>query len=235
MNGATYAQESFVKLDFDSLFNSIPKVGERFTHVLKNESLNIFLYAPRGQDLQQPHGRDEFYIVQQGTGIFRMEEKAVNFKSGDLLFAPAKAEHNFESFSPDLIVWVIFFGDNKAEPGIIQTYLSGINTHNVESMMTLLSEDHVMIDSQGKEVRGKKQLESAWRNYFQLFPDYSINVQKIMTFGDERIIVATASAGSNSQHWELPVIIKAKVQDDKIMEWQVFADTKIPFDKLQRR
>jgi mannose-6-phosphate isomerase-like protein (cupin superfamily) len=89
--------------------------GQRFASVLERGSLTVELYAPRGRDGQSPHTRDEAYFVVTGTGTFSNGSERVPFGPGDFLFVPAGVEHRFEEFTPDLAVWVIFYGPEGGE------------------------------------------------------------------------------------------------------------------------
>ena len=89
--------------------------GKRFVAVFEHGSLSIELYAPRGFDPQQPHSRDEAYIIVQGSGEFINGESLLPFSAGDFLFVPAGVEHRFINFTDDLIVWVIFYGPEGGE------------------------------------------------------------------------------------------------------------------------
>jgi mannose-6-phosphate isomerase-like protein (cupin superfamily) len=89
--------------------------GRRFTTVLEHGSLTVEIYAPRDADPQQPHTRDEAYIVVQGSGEFINGESRQGFTPGDFLFVPAGVEHRFVNFTDDLIVWVIFYGPEGGE------------------------------------------------------------------------------------------------------------------------
>ncbi len=89
--------------------------GERFVELFRHGTLSIELYAPREHDPQQPHTRDEVYVVVEGRGRFRNGKERHRFASSDLLFVPAGVEHRFEEFSDDLVVWVIFFGPEGGE------------------------------------------------------------------------------------------------------------------------
>jgi hypothetical protein len=40
--------------------------------------------------------------------------------------------------------------------------------------------------------------------------------------------------GKQSQSWRLPAAWKAFVKDGRVTLWQVFADTKIPFEIIER-
>jgi mannose-6-phosphate isomerase-like protein (cupin superfamily) len=84
--------------------------GERFTELFRHGSLSIELYAPRATDPQQPHDRDEVYVVVEGHGTFRNGDQRHPFERGDVLFVPAYRTHRFEEFSDDLTVWVFFYG-----------------------------------------------------------------------------------------------------------------------------
>jgi mannose-6-phosphate isomerase-like protein (cupin superfamily) len=91
--------------------------GERFVELFQHGTLSVELYAPRGTDPQQPHTRDEVYVVVQGSGQFRNGESRHPFGPGDLLFVPAGVTHRFEDFTEDLAVWVVFYGPEGGEVG----------------------------------------------------------------------------------------------------------------------
>src|SRR5258708_2987610 len=84
--------------------------GERFAKVFAHGSLLVEVYAPREQDPQTPHTRDEIYCVVSGHGDYLCGDTRTSFGPSDLLFAAAGAIHRFENFSDDLVVWVIFYG-----------------------------------------------------------------------------------------------------------------------------
>ena len=67
-------------------------------------------YKPDRIDKQQPHERDEVYIITTGTGTFDYAGEKLAVKPGDLLFVPAGIEHRFESFTDDFATWVLFYG-----------------------------------------------------------------------------------------------------------------------------
>lgn len=89
--------------------------GKRFVLAFEHGTLAVELYAPRGTDPQQPHTRDEVYVVVSGNGTFVQGEKRDAFRPGDFLFVAAGVPHRFEEFSDDLAVWVIFYGPEGGE------------------------------------------------------------------------------------------------------------------------
>ncbi len=89
--------------------------GERFVELFRHGSLAVELYAPRGRDPQQPHTRDELYVVVSGRGTFFDGTSRRAVAPGDLIFVAAGVEHRFEDFSDDLAVWVMFYGPEGGE------------------------------------------------------------------------------------------------------------------------
>jgi mannose-6-phosphate isomerase-like protein (cupin superfamily) len=88
---------------------------ERFAAVFAHGSLIVEVFAPRGVDTQQPHTRDEVYVVAGGSGEFVCGERRHRFGPGDFLFVPAGLAHRFEHFTDDLVVWVLFYGPEGGE------------------------------------------------------------------------------------------------------------------------
>ena len=89
--------------------------NEQVVSVFEHGSLVVKLYAPRGQDPQTPHSRDEIYVVARGVGEFVCGGERQAFGPHDVLFAAAGVEHRFENFSDDFAVWVFFYGPEGGE------------------------------------------------------------------------------------------------------------------------
>ncbi|HEX8153974.1 MAG TPA: cupin domain-containing protein [Thermoanaerobaculia bacterium] len=89
--------------------------GERSVLAFEHGTLTAKVYAPRGNDPQTPHTRDEAYVVVSGSGTFVHGDERVPFGPNDFLFAPAGLPHRFEDFTDDLVLWVIFYGPQGGE------------------------------------------------------------------------------------------------------------------------
>ncbi|MBR0672686.1 cupin domain-containing protein [Neoroseomonas soli] len=99
-----------------ALAATLPKeAGRASARIFTHGSFEARWYAPHGLDPQAPHNRDEAYVVVRGRGTFFCNGVREPFAPGDLLWVPAGAEHRFEDFSPDLAVWVIFYGPEGGE------------------------------------------------------------------------------------------------------------------------
>src|SRR4030095_12278944 len=89
--------------------------GKQFATIFEHGTLLVEIYAPRGIDPQQPHTRDEVYLVAAGSGEYVCGDSRTAFSATDLLFAAAGVEHRFENFTDDLVVWVLFYGPEGGE------------------------------------------------------------------------------------------------------------------------
>lgn len=89
--------------------------GRLSAHVFSHGTLEVRWYAPHGMDPQTPHSRDEVYAIVSGQGRFRCGDNVSSCRAGDLVFAPAHAEHRFEDFSEDFATWVLFYGPEGGE------------------------------------------------------------------------------------------------------------------------
>lgn len=91
--------------------------GQPFLELFKHGSLSVEIYKPEEEDLQQPHDKDEIYIVLSGRGEFFNGGLVTQFEAGDFLFVPAGIEHRFLNFTEDFFTWVIFYGPKGGEAG----------------------------------------------------------------------------------------------------------------------
>jgi mannose-6-phosphate isomerase-like protein (cupin superfamily) len=92
-----------------------PPPGNLAVPALGHGSMVVEYYAPRGIDRQEPHTRDELYVVVAGSGTFLNGTTHHPFGPGDIIFVPAGVVHRFEEFSDDFATWVIFYGPQGGE------------------------------------------------------------------------------------------------------------------------
>lgn len=117
----------------------------------------------------------------------------------------------------------------------ILAFIDGINAHEFDAIAELMTDDHRFIDAHGNEVVGKEKMTAGWRGYFEWFPVYSIEVNEIFEHGDTFAMFGFAEGsfkGKPDASWRLPAAWKAIVKDGRVALWQVFADTKIPFESM---
>ena len=106
-----------MKIAVDQALQRLKDSGRLFIELYSHGSLSIEIYKPGETDLQQPHDRDEIYVVISGSGEFINGDNRVSFQPGDFLFVPAFVTHRFENYTPDFVTWVMFYGPKGGEAG----------------------------------------------------------------------------------------------------------------------
>lgn len=99
----------------EALSSGPPPAGNLAVPIFVHGSLVAELYSPQGTDPQQPHDRDEVYLVARGTSLFFDGVSRHALETGSFVFVGAGREHRFEDFSKDFAVWVFFYGPTGGE------------------------------------------------------------------------------------------------------------------------
>lgn len=99
----------------DNAAELLKKSDKKFIKLFEHGSLEVEYYKPDTVDKQQPHERDEVYVVISGTGFFVNGETRHPFEPGQVLFVPAGIIHRFEDFTEDFATWVFFYGPKGGE------------------------------------------------------------------------------------------------------------------------
>ena len=115
---------------------------------------------------------------------------------------------------------------------IVLDFIESINSANIDRLYDLMSHDHEFIDSRGNSMVGNDNMKKAWTGYFDLFPDYKIEITDSLQ-NDSIIVLLGYASGTyktnnknvdNSNYWKVPAAWKAIVVNEKIKLWQVYAD-----------
>jgi ketosteroid isomerase-like protein len=114
---------------------------------------------------------------------------------------------------------------------IVNRFIKAINDHNVEEIVNLMADDHLFIDAQDLKHAGKEGMGVGWTSYYELFPDYLIEITEIYEndavfglFGYAQGTYKNIMNESNSCFWRTPASWKAIVENGKIKHWQVYCD-----------
>jgi mannose-6-phosphate isomerase-like protein (cupin superfamily) len=99
----------------EALSQGPPPSGNLAVPIFAHGSLEVELYTPNERDPQQPHERDEVYLVARGRGVFFDGEQRHFIEAGSFLFVAAGQPHWFEDFTSDFVVWVLFYGRSGGE------------------------------------------------------------------------------------------------------------------------
>ena len=119
-----------------------------------------------------------------------------------------------------------------ADKEIVLSFVKAINDHDIDKITDLMTEDHVFIDGSGNKHIGKEGMKNGWQSYYQMFPDYVIEITDVIEHKSILGLFGFASGTytnnikdkSDSNFWKTTAAWKAIVQDNKIKHWQVFCD-----------
>ena len=89
--------------------------GAPFVTMMAGGTMSVEVYAPKGEDLQQPHTQDELYFIQRGKGELVINGQRFDAAAGDAFSVAAGVAHRFENFSDDFVTWVVFYGKQGGE------------------------------------------------------------------------------------------------------------------------
>jgi ketosteroid isomerase-like protein len=118
---------------------------------------------------------------------------------------------------------------------VFNLFATAINHHDVETLTSLMAPEHTFIDSLGHRVTGAAPIEAGWRGYFTMCPDYWIRTDLIAAKDSVVLAVVEAGGSIKGQTWQTPAAWKAVVRENKLAEWQVFADNKPVYEILAKR
>lgn len=113
----------------------------------------------------------------------------------------------------------------------VEAFIEAINKRDLYRISALVSEDYTFIDASGHVDKHRENIIAGWTKYFQMFPDYRIKVDEIIS--DETIVAVFGSAFGTyngkrglipENRIGMPAAWKAIVENDKIKLWEVYAD-----------
>ena len=113
----------------------------------------------------------------------------------------------------------------------VRGFVDAVNAADVTRMCTLMTEDHLFVDSDGAEVRGRESMRRSWVQYFRMMSHYHIEVTETFCEAGTVILVGTASGAcaadgtaTAASHWTVPAAWRAVVRDGRVAVWQVFVN-----------
>jgi len=114
---------------------------------------------------------------------------------------------------------------------IVRKFVDTINEGNDSRLSNLMSADHMFVDSRCTTDCGRDKMRKGWEKYFQMFPDYRIEIQNMLQDGNLVAAFGFASGTYNGKRGlvpenriEMPAAWKAIVENGKVKFWQVYAD-----------
>jgi ketosteroid isomerase-like protein len=113
----------------------------------------------------------------------------------------------------------------------VRAFIASINRRNPSEISDLMTDDHTFVDSVGRIESGRRRMIAGWREYFRMFPDFTIQIDTILSGGGVVAVFGSCSATNNGKRGavsenriEMPAAWRAVVDDGKVKRWQVYAD-----------
>jgi predicted SnoaL-like aldol condensation-catalyzing enzyme len=105
-----------------------------------------------------------------------------------------------------------------------------INKQDVKSLSNLMTADHTFIDRKNVTVKPKENMVKAWIEFFKMFPKYKNTFVRVESKDDLVVIIGYAYWDENNARDQ--VIWTARIENDLVAEWRIYADTKENRDTL---
>jgi ketosteroid isomerase-like protein len=105
-----------------------------------------------------------------------------------------------------------------------------ITKRDLVALGGLMTDDHTFIDTEDNVLSGRENVLSAWRGFFEAFPDYR-NVWTDLTVKGEMLIAVGRSTCATEPELDGPAIWTATVRADSVSLWRVYNDT--PENRVQ--
>ena len=120
---------------------------------------------------------------------------------------------------------------SSKEIHVFKAFVNAMNQADIAELNMLMPEDHIFVDVRGRTEVGREKMIKGWKTYFEMFPDYKIEIENIIQ--DKEIVGAfgTATGTYNGKRGlvpqniiKMPAAWRAIIKDSKIKLWQVYAD-----------
>jgi ketosteroid isomerase-like protein len=120
-------------------------------------------------------------------------------------------------------------------------FIEAVNAGSVVRLGELMTEDHVFVDSDGAEYRGKSRMAPGWGEYLAMVPDYKIMVRETFAAGGKVMMTGEAEGTfvqdgllKPENHWRVSAAWRAVVRDGKVAVWQLYVNPE-PMEKILSR
>jgi len=117
---------------------------------------------------------------------------------------------------------------SESSEDVIREFVRRINAHDNDAIFALKSDDFVFVDSGGAR---HERSRMNWDDYFEMFPDYVIHIEGILTKGNTVVILGSFSQTYavdgkllEENYYSGPAVWRAVLKNGLISFWQVYTD-----------
>ena len=98
-----------------------------------------------------------------------------------------------------------------------------IGRRDITGLSSLMTDDHVFIDTANNSISGKNCCLAAWKSFFAAFPNYRNIFHQVLIVGDHAVIVGHSVCAD--RRLVGPALWTAKLSGTLVAEWRVYEDT----------
>ncbi len=124
---------------------------------------------------------------------------------------------------------------------VADSFVAAINSREVNRLVNLMTPEHMFVDADGSEHVGRDQMKSGWQEYFDLVPNFQIQVSDRFDENDTVVLLGRASGTFEQKgqlkpenHWSVPAAWRVVVDSDLVAVWQLYANQHVMHEILER-
>jgi uncharacterized protein (TIGR02246 family) len=106
-------------------------------------------------------------------------------------------------------------------------FVDCINRQDVEGLAALMTEDHTFVGyERGDRTQGREVMAGGFAEYFAAFPEYRIQVSRVLRSGDDIAIIGTTTGSHVPPELEAreTLIWTARIEQGLVAEWRIYTD-----------
>ncbi len=124
---------------------------------------------------------------------------------------------------------------------VAEAFVGAINAGDVARMTSLMAPGHTFFDADGSAHAGKDAMSAGWKRYFEMVPDFRIEISDRFHRGNIVIMLGRAAGtfvkggelrAENS--WSVPAAWRVIVEAERVAVWQLFANQHEMHEILKR-
>ena len=112
---------------------------------------------------------------------------------------------------------------DAAAKSIVTSFNDCIGRRDITGLSSLMTDDHVFIDTANNSISGKNCCLVAWKSFFAAFPNYRNIFEQVLILGDHAVIVGHSVCAD--RRLVGPALWTAKLSGTLVAEWRVYEDT----------
>ena len=106
---------------------------------------------------------------------------------------------------------------------VVGEFNHAISSRDLFRLEQLMTEDHIRITGDAEPIEGREACLIAWREFFNILPDYRNVFERVWSVGP--VVWMSGRAVSTDERLNGPAMWKAIVDGPRVREWHVEEDT----------